>query len=117
MDSTFPVYVHLTPTSRPQEVCETLKINLKGTPRDAAEESKAEEDSIQQLVDQIQQHLDTVRNDGNKIYEILNVSTSFDGENLQRTAIAATELEAGSDIFVKVRITIDSSKHVQPIAQ
>ena len=43
---TFAVYVHLTPTSRPQEVCETLKVSLKGTPRDAAEESKAEEDTI-----------------------------------------------------------------------
>ena len=58
-----------------------------------------------------------MRNDGNKIYEILNVSTSFDGENMKRTAIAATELETGSDIFVKVRITVDSSKHVQPLAQ
>ena len=58
-----------------------------------------------------------MRNDGNKIYEILNVSTSFDGENMTRTAIAATELETGSDIFVKVRISVDSSKHVQPLAQ
>ena len=52
------------------------------------------------------------RNDGNKVYEILNVSTSFGGEALERTAIAATELENGSDVYVKVRITIDTSKHV-----
>ena len=45
------------------------------------------------------------------------MSTSFGGEGLKRTAIAATELENGSDIYVKVRITIDTSKHVEPIAK
>ena len=64
------------------------------------------------MADQIQTHLDTVRNDGNKVYEILNIASSFDGENIKRTAIAATELEGSSDVYVKVRITVDSSKHV-----
>lgn len=114
---TFAVYVHLTPTSRPQEVCETLKLNLKGIPREPKEESKVEEDTIQKMVDQIQHHLNTVRNDGNKVYEILNVATSFDGENLKRDSSAAIALETGSDVYVKVRITVDSTKHVQPIAQ
>ena len=51
------------------------------------------------------------------MYEILNVATSFDGENLNRESSAALALETGSDVYVKVRITVDSTKHVQPIVQ
>ena len=58
-----------------------------------------------------------MRNDGNKVYEILSVASSFGGDELPRTAIAATELENGSDIYVKVRITVDTSKHVEPVAK
>ena len=117
MSQTFTVYAHLTPTSRPKDVSETLKLIVKGTPRDNNEESKDEEHTIKDIVDQIMQHLEKERNDGNKVYEILNVATSFGGDDLERTAIAATELEQGSDIYVTVRITIDTSKHVEPISQ
>ena len=102
----------MTPTSRPREICETVKINVKGTPRGSEEESKGEEDTIQNVVESIAQHLEKERNDGNKVYEILSISSFFGGEEIKRTAIAATELEKGSDVYVKVRITIDTSKHV-----
>ena len=36
---------------------------------------------------------------------------------MKRTAIAAAVLESGSDVFAKIRITVDASKTVQPIAQ
>ena len=117
MAENFQVYVHLTSTSRPKDVSETLKLNVKGMVRDSNEESKYEEDTIQNIVTQTQEHLDKVRNDGNKVYEVLNVSTSFGGDELERSAIAATELENGSDIYVKVRITVDTSKHVEPVAK
>ena len=117
MAQTFQVYVHLTSTSRPKEVCETLKLTVKGSPRDSNEESKNQEDTIEDIVRQIQEHLDNVRNDGNKVYEILGISTNFGGDELKRSAIAATELENGSDIYVKVRITVDTSKHVEPITK
>ena len=76
-----------------------------------------EEDTVQNVIAQVQEHLDKVRNDGNKVYEILNVASSFGGDELPRTAIAATELESGSDIYVKVRITVDTSKHVEPVSK
>ena len=56
------------------------------------------------------------RNDGNKVYEILAVSPTFMGVPLPLNMTASSVLSNGSDVYVTVRITIDSSKYVKPLA-
>ena len=56
------------------------------------------------------------RNDGNKIYEVLAVSTSFMGAPLPLLCTASNFLGNNSDVYVTVRIGIDAKKHVAPIA-
>lgn len=56
------------------------------------------------------------RNDGNKVYEILAVSPMFMGAPLPLGLSASSILSEGTDVYVTVRITIDSSKHVKPLA-
>ena len=60
--------------------------------------------------------MDKERNDGNKVYEVLSVSTSFMGVPLGLALIASSVLENGSDVYVTVRVTIDRKKHVAPIS-
>ena len=40
MASTFSLYAHLTPTTHPSLICETVKLSVKGTPEELEEESK-----------------------------------------------------------------------------
>lgn len=120
-NSSFSVYAHLTPTTHPDRICETLKLTLKAgnSTADASEESKVEStsgDSIDDLVTQVREFLTSQRNDGNKVYEILAVSPMFMGAPLPLGLTASSVLCQGSDVYVTVRITIDSSKHVKPLA-
>ena len=119
--SSFSVYAHLTPTTHPDRICETLKLTLKAgnSTANASEESKVEStsgDSIDDLVTQVREFLTSQRNDGNKVYEILAVSPMFMGAPLPLTLTASSVLSQGSDVYVTVRITIDSTKHVKPLA-
>ena len=56
------------------------------------------------------------RNDGNKVYEILAISPNFMGAPLPLNLTASSVLSNGSAVYVTVRIKIDSSKHVKPLA-
>ena len=87
------VYVHLTATSRPTEILETVKISLKATPSTSSdEECKETPDTMATLKAKILDHLKTVRNDGNKLYCIESLSSSFGGDNLQEDTVAGQVL-------------------------
>ena len=60
-------------------------------------------------------HLEKVRNDGNKTYEVTSISKEFAGEALKDDDVAGEGLEGGDDLFATVKITIDQSKTVAPI--
>ena len=79
--ATFSVYAHLTPTSHPQLICETLKLTLATGPE---EESKSAQmgDSIDNIVTRVKDFMTESRNDGNKVYEVLSVASSFGGSAL-----------------------------------
>ena len=77
----FSVYVHLTATTKPDDILETVKIELKAA-ASSDEESKESPDTILTLTGKVKEHLDTVRNDGNKEYAIEGLSTEFGGEQL-----------------------------------
>ena len=48
--ATFSIYAHLTPTTHPNLICETVKLTLKSAPEDPNEESKEQADTIHDLV-------------------------------------------------------------------
>lgn len=112
----------MTPTSHPDRICETLKLTLNAhseTAAEPAEESKTGTQlghSIDDLVTQVREFLTLSRNDGNKLYEVLAVSTTFMGAPLPLGLTASSLLTNGSDVYVTVRITIDSSKHIAPLS-
>ena len=68
------------------------------------------------MVTQVREFLTSQRNDGNKLYEVLAVSTTFMGAPLPLGLTASSLLSNGSDVYVTVRITIDSSKHIAPLS-
>ena len=109
------VYAHLTPTTHPDQICETLKLSLKRGPdpetsqQASEEESKVDEgdklgDSIDDLASQVRDFLTEHRNDGNKNYEILAISASFMGVPLPLGLTASSVLTNGGDVYVTVRI-------------
>ena len=104
----FSVFAHLTALSRPEEILETIKIDLHGDPAQAGqEESKVNPESIGQLVWKIKEFLDIVRQDGNKIYDILAVSTTFKGTPLPLKVAAHSVFTHRSDAYVTVDVRID----------
>ena len=60
-NTSFSVYAHLTPTTHPDIICETLKLTIKaGSEEQASEESKTAPDagdSINDLVTQVREFL------------------------------------------------------------
>ena len=111
----------MTPTSHPDKICETLKLTLKaGAENGPVEESKTGSvaglgDSVNDLVSQVREFLNNQRNDGNKAYEVLAVSPTFMGAPLPLGLTASSLLTNASDVYVTVRITVDTSKHVAPL--
>ena len=57
-----------------------------------------------------------MRNDGNKIYHVEKLSDQFDGHPLPLDMLASSVFEEASDVFAEIRIEVDQSKHVKPIA-
>jgi len=59
----FSVYAHLTPTTHPDKICETLKLTVNSSSTDSSQEesknSQARGDSINDLVTQIREFLST----------------------------------------------------------
>ena len=108
------VYVHLTATSKPEEIHETVKVQLKGG-SESNEESKETPDTIGTLTQKVIDHLQKVRNDGNKNYEIESISAEFGGESLPADAMASSLLEDSQDVFARVKITVDQNKTVAPL--
>ena len=88
------------------------------TPLD--EESKIDSDqsgeSINDLATKVRDFLTENRNDGNKNYEILAISTSFMGVPLPLSLTASSILSNGGDVYVTVRTTVDKKKYVAPIS-
>jgi len=122
--SDFSVYVHLTPTTHPDKICETLKISLSRSKidpetADLGEESKIDTDqlgsSVDDLVSKVREFLTVNRNDGNKVYEVLAVSPQFMGVPLPLGLTASSIFADGSDVYATVRITVDSKRYVAPI--
>ena len=120
---TFAVYVHLTPTTHPDQICETLKLNLTKAPNSdsAAEESKiaassTRGDLVNDLVTKVREFLSKSRNDGNKVYEVLAVSPPFMGVPAPLGLAASSIFCEGSDVYATVRVTVDSKRHVAPIS-
>jgi hypothetical protein len=101
MDSKSFYYAHLVSSQDPSaQVLETVKLPFKsGTVPNS-------------IIDQILTYLRSERNDGNKIYNIASL-------HLGDPSLDAIEkkqvLENLGEIFVKVDISIDASKHVKPL--
>ncbi len=117
------IYAHLTPTTHPDQICETLKLSLKKgpdpeTPLDEETKTDSEQsgESINDLATKVRDFLGENRNDGNKNYEILAISTSFMGVPLPLDLTASSILSNGGDVYVTVRTTVDKTKHVAPIS-
>jgi hypothetical protein len=101
MDSKSFYYAHLVSSQDPSaQVLETVKLPFKsGTVPNS-------------IIDQILTYLRSERNDGNKIYNIASLhlgDPSLDA--IEKTQV----LENLGEIFVKVDISIDASKHVKPL--
>ena len=123
----FNVYVHLTPTTHPDLICETLKISLTRSAiqlpeAPSTEETKAVIDTAQKgsciddLVTKVREFLTTNRNDGNKVYEILAVSPTFMGVPLALGITASSIFAEGSDVYATVRVTVDKKRYVAPLS-
>ena len=108
----FSVYAHLTPTTHPDRICETVKLTVKPS----AEEAKEAGDSVSDLATQVRDFLTQERNDGNKVYEVLALSSSFMGVPAPLAASASSLFSANSDVYVTVRVTVDAKRHVAPIS-
>ena len=81
------------------------------------EETKDEAvDTVASLSSQISHYLETVRNDGNKVYFIDSVSTAFGGAALPSEITVASLTDDGGDLFAQVRIEVDTNKTVKPIS-
>ena len=108
------MYAHLTPTTHPDKICETLKLSVNSATEESI--SNATGETIDDLVTQIKKFLNENRNDGNKVYEVLAVATDFMGTPLKLSMGASSILEDGSDIYVTVRVSVDRKKHIAPIS-
>jgi len=115
----FTVYVHLTPTTHPELICETIKITLKRRANEeSVEESKEGQRSskVGDLVREVCDFLTKNRNDGNKVYEVLAISSEFMGVPLPLGLTAGSIFANGSDVYATVRVSVDSKRHVAPIS-
>ena len=61
-------------------------------------------------------YLNKQRNDGNKVYEILAVSSNFMGVPLSLGLKASNVFSNSDDVYITVRISVDRKKHVAPIS-
>ena len=102
----FFVYVHLTPTSHPNLICETLKLKLPSL----------ESSLVNDVVTQVREYLTQSRNDGNKVYEVLAISTEFMGVPLPLGLAAGSIFTSGSDVYATIRVTVDVKRHIAPIS-
>lgn len=65
---------------------------------------------------QVKDYLNRERNDGNKLYEVLAITETFMGSPLPLKQTLSTIFTQGSDVYVTVRVSIDSKRHVAPIS-
>ena len=86
------------------DIAQTAKIQI--------EEDKKVIDLLQKVYDHLQ-----IQNDGNKVYKLESVSLSHCGKPLKNLGqYLSTNFENGSEVFVNVKIEVDTSKTVKPIA-
>lgn len=109
--SSFSIYVHLTPTSKPQEILETVKLEVKAT-----QEGSSNQYQIGDIAEDLLKYLKDNRDDGNKVYSIQSLSTEFGGSSIDFTTLASSVLEPAGDLFVTLQIDIDTQRHVKPLA-
>lgn len=107
------LYVHMSSVDRPDDILETLKVTLLG--KSTEEETKEAPDTVQKICDKLKEHLEKVRNDGNKTYEVQKLSKIFGGDALATDAIAADLFEDKDDVFATIKINVDTKKTVNPI--
>ena len=85
------------------QIAETVKITIDDDKR------------IIDLLQVVNNHLES-RNDGNKIYKMHNVSVALYGDEIKNFGrYIQTVFENNSEVFVRVFVTVDSSKHVKPL--
>ena len=60
--------------------------------------------------------MDKERNDGNKVYEVLAIAETFMGTPLPLGQAVSSVFANGSDVYVTVRVSIDTKRHVAPIS-
>ena len=101
----FSVYAHLTPTSSPTQVLETVKLRLQSVIEESKEGSGPM--TISALARSIESYLKAERDDGNKIYHVEKVCETFGGSPLAEDALLSSFFEEGSDVFALIRIEID----------
>ena len=62
---------------------------------------------VDDVVTKVREFLTQGRNDGNKVYEILAVSTQFMGVPLPLGLAIGSIFSSGSDVYATVRVTVD----------
>ena len=67
------------------------------------------------LLQQVNSHLES-RNDGNKVYKMHNVAVALHGDEIKNFGrYIQTVFENGSEVFVRVFVSVDTTKHVKPV--
>ena len=101
----FTLYTHLVVINPAKEfeIAETVKIQIDDDKR------------IIDLLQQVNSHLES-RNDGNKVYKMHNVAVALHGDEIKNFGrYIQTVFENGSEVFVRVFVSVDTTKHVKPV--
>lgn len=102
MEARSHIYAHLVSLADPsQQVLETVKLDCN------------QGSTVAQATAGVVCYLQEKRDDGNKLYEVVSAH-EFD---ICEAALEENHVLEQEDLFVLVRISIDRSKHVKPIAK
>ena len=91
-------------SSKNSAVASTLKLKIK--------DDKRVVDLLQEVYDHLQS-----QNDGNKVYKIQNVSLGQNGDQIKNYGgFVGSYFQNNDEVYVGVDASVDTSRHVQPIA-
>ena len=106
MEGLYTLYTHLVVinSAKEFEIAETVKIEI------------GEDKRLIDLLQLVHNHLES-RNDGNKVYKMHNVAVALHGDEIKNFGrYVSTVFENGAEVFVRVFVSVDTSKHVRPVA-
>ena len=96
------LYIHLVPEG-------------DDTPRESFKLSINSEQTVNDIVTAADQHL-AKRNDGNKIFTVLSLANEIGAAEIDRSSSIKDHFSDKGDVFVTVKIEVDTTKTVQPVA-